>query len=94
MYSKLNSVTRMIIEDNINNLENTSLNSIINDEYKRNSLDVTNLKVKVENNDLIVISCVEFKNIFNSILNDNKNKLICTKLKGYYDNKEIKIEKG
>lgn len=91
--TKLNSVTKLIINETIDEINDPKINDKIKNLYIRNGIPTDKVIIKIKDNKLTISNEYVKTSMFGYII-DNYEYKVKIKLTGYKENDKIIIEKG
>lgn len=91
--TKLNSVTKLIINETIDEINDPKINDKIKNLYIRNGIPTDKVIIKIKDNKLTISNEYVKISMFGYII-DNYEYKVKIKLTGYKENDKIIIEKG
>lgn len=91
--TKLNSVTKLIIDETIDEINDPKINDKIKNLYIRNGIPTNKVIIKIKDNKLTISNEYVKTSMFGYII-DNYEYKVKIKLTGYKENDKIIIEKG
>lgn len=91
--TKLNSVTKLIIDETIDEINDPKINDKIKNLYIRNGIPTDKVIIKIKDNKLTISNEYVKTSMFGYII-DNYEYKVKIKLTGYKENDKIIIEKG
>ena len=90
--AKLESTTKSIIKNLYNKKEDSNIESMVIELYKKNDIDTSNVKVNSNNEFLEIENNYNIDSIFGKIIGLKKYE-VKVSFKGYYENNKIKVIK-
>lgn len=90
--AKLEGTTKIIIKNLYNKKEDSNIEDMVIELYKKNDINTANLKVNSNNEFLKIENNYKIDSIFGKIIGLKRYE-VKVSLKGYYDNNKIKVIK-
>ena len=90
--AKLESTTKSVIKNLYDNKDDPNINNMVIELYKKNNINIDNLKINIKNENFKIKNNYKIDSIFGKIIGLKKYE-VKVSFKGYYEENKLKVIK-